>query len=82
MHDRILRSEIYSICGFSFQVFELITRQNGKDLNLIYSLPKKTLSKGNCIYFGKHFTVELQWLKHLWDHKNMFETGIVQANEC
>ena len=56
MHDRILRSEIYSILGFSFQVFELITRQNGKDLNLIYSLPKKTLSKGNCIQFGKHYS--------------------------
>ena len=27
-------------------------------------------------------TVELQWLKHLWDHENMFETGIVRAREC
>ena len=27
-------------------------------------------------------TVELQWLEHLWDHKNMFETGVVRANEC
>ena len=26
--------------------------------------------------------VELQWLEHLWNHKNMFETGIVRANEC
>ena len=22
------------------------------------------------------FTVELQWLKHLWNHENMFETGV------
>ena len=22
-------------------------------------------------------TVELQWLKHLWDHENWFETGVV-----
>ena len=22
-------------------------------------------------------TVELQWLEHLWNHKNMFETGVV-----
>ena len=26
-------------------------------------------------------TVELQWLKHLWYHENMFETGVVRANE-
>ena len=26
-------------------------------------------------------TVELQWLEHLCDHKNMFETGVVRANE-
>ena len=27
-------------------------------------------------------TVELQWLKHLRNHESMFETGVVQANEC
>ena len=34
--------------------------------------------------FQKHIgnIVELNWLKHLWNHKNMFETGVVQANEC
>ena len=26
-------------------------------------------------------TVKLQWLEHLWNHKNMFETGVVRANE-
>ena len=26
-------------------------------------------------------TVELQWLEYLWSHENMFETGVVQANE-
>ena len=26
-------------------------------------------------------TVELQWLEHLRDHENMFETGVVPANE-
>ena len=25
--------------------------------------------------------VELQWLEHLWNHENMFETGFVRANE-
>ena len=28
------------------------------------------------------YTVELQWLEHLWNHDNMFETGVVRANEC
>ena len=27
-------------------------------------------------------TVEFQWLEHLWSHENMFETGVVRANEC
>ena len=27
-------------------------------------------------------TTELQWLEHLWNHEKMFETGVVQANEC
>ena len=26
-------------------------------------------------------TVELQWLKHLWDYENVFETGVVRAIE-
>ena len=25
------------------------------------------------------YTVELQWLEHLWNHENMFETGVVRA---
>ena len=25
-------------------------------------------------------TVELQWLEHLWNRENMFETGVVRAN--
>ena len=27
-------------------------------------------------------TVQLQWLEHLWNHVNMFETGVVRADEC
>ena len=30
----------------------------------------------------KVYTVELQWLEHLWNHENMFETRVVRANEC
>ena len=28
------------------------------------------------------YTVKLQWLEHLWDHENMFVTGVVRANVC
>ena len=27
------------------------------------------------------YTVELQWLEHLWDYANLFETGVVRAIE-
>ena len=30
---------------------------------------------------NQQITVELQWLEHLWDHENLFETGVVRANE-
>ena len=26
-------------------------------------------------------TEELKWLEHFWNHENMFETGVVRANE-
>ena len=28
-----------------------------------------------------HYTVELKWPEHRWDYENMFETGVVRANE-
>ena len=27
-------------------------------------------------------TVELQWLELIWNHENIFETGVVRAKEC
>ena len=27
------------------------------------------------------YTVELQWLKHILNHENKFETGVVRASE-
>ena len=35
-----------------------------------------------CWFTVNLYTVELQWLQHLWNHENMFEIGVVQANEC
>ena len=37
--------------------------------------------KTNLVCEQNWYTVELQWLKHLWNKENMFETGVVQASE-
>ena len=29
-----------------------------------------------------HCTVELQWLEHIWNYENMFETRVVRADKC
>ena len=36
---------------------------------------KRLLLLGLCVI------VEIQWLKHLWDHGNLFETWVVRATE-
>ena len=36
-----------------------------------YSVPRKYCN-----------TVDFLWLEHIWNHENMFETGVVRANEC
>ena len=43
-----------------------------------------TLSKNITLFWscGSDCTVEPQWLEHLWNHENMFETGVVRAYEC
>ena len=41
-----------------------------------------SLHKGKKILLEKQIIVELQWHEHLRNHKNMFQTGVVQANEC
>ena len=36
----------------------------------------------DCETFLYLYKVELQRLEHLWNHINMFETGVVRVNEC
>ena len=31
-----------------------------------------------CVYGLEQYKVKLQWLEHLGDHKNMFETRVVE----
>ena len=30
-------------------------------------------------FFTCHYTVELQWLEHLWDRENLFEAWVIRA---
>ena len=43
------------------------------------TLEELSLHKDAGVFKGN--TVELQWFEHLWNHENMFETGVVRANE-
>ena len=36
-------------------------------------------TRHNCT--DRQNTVELQWLEHLWDYENLFETGVFRAIE-
>ena len=71
-----------------------ILRENEIILSCRNSMSEFTIFRDNSyrfflIYcFLSHFenetllnTVELQWLEDLWNHENMFETGVVRANE-
>ena len=44
---------------------------------------RKTLIwlRGCTFYYVVAYTVETQWLEHLWDHGNLFETWVVRATE-
>ena len=43
------------------------------------TLEELSLHKDAGVFKGN--TVELQWLGYLWNPENMFETGVVRANE-
>ena len=60
-----------------------------RSVTLLYGLSSVCLTCHECVgpvtreyVVCSEYTVKLQWLKHLSDHENMFETGVVQANEC
>ena len=53
-----------------------------QNLFLAYVMLDKTYSQQRlCSTKPIPGTVKLHWLKHLWDHENQFETGIVRASE-
>ena len=57
-------------------------------LSLVYMLMDRMAYCINKINFQTFIKIELpettvepQWLEQLWNHENMFETGILRANE-
>ena len=56
----------------------------GEGRGYLYLVCKKKIEHaGSYSHLMKlQHTDELQWLEHLWNHENMFETGGVRANEC
>ena len=49
-----------------------------KESTVVYAYIQIT---GNSFYILNICTVEPQWLEHLWDHGNLFETWVVRATE-
>ena len=70
-------SNIYTVLKLPFR--KLIITPICWNLNVsCYHCTNWTKAILEYIYFG---TIELKWLENLWNHENMFETGIVRANE-
>ena len=67
----------FKLNGFPRNLLGSIIRleKNIKSITLIRQTMK--------LLYGKNDenTVEPQWLKHLWDHRKLFETWVVRATE-
>ena len=74
--------DIFCLSGLSLKIWGCKTFVT-KDFKLECSTSKTNVKfEGRCC--GKRFiyTVELEWLEHFFNHENMFDTGVVRANEC
>ena len=65
---------------FDENAFDEVTfrRGNGNSTKTLDDVSFDGMSRTDCTVY----IVELQWLKRLWNHDNIFETGEVRANEC
>ena len=73
----------YENCTYPDQPAHVLSHQsvhifhfeiNRVQLFILYN-PVHILMFNNAHYFKIQCTVELQWLKHLWDDENLFKTG-------
>ena len=66
---------LYAMHGYDKMLSNLVSVPVRNALNTFLTLRNKES-------ISSKTTVELQWLKHLWNHENKFETGVVRADEC
>ena len=82
-HDDVastsIRRHFGSICLLGTLVFIIVCLHTNACECIYTSRPFRKTGRGSSGKDGH--TVELQWLEHLWYHENMFETGLVRANE-
>ena len=62
--------------GFFHKMLEMLTQVRAQIRGVLDDISEMIFFI--CPY---KYTVELQWLKHLRDHENQFETGVVRTND-
>ena len=72
-----IRLDEFSTSGFVTQTMLCTTGFPGKH----FLQSRRNQSFVSC-QRNLEITVELQWLEYLRDHGNMFDTGVVRADEC
>ena len=74
-------SDLYPILFLNLHIFLALTLLLW-NFHQIYLLIEFSVSAHFLFEWVFPLSLELQWLEHLRNHENMFETEIVQANEC
>ena len=59
-----------------------LNRENVRFTMVVHCFTLHKLRSCLLLFMAGDNTVELQWLEHLWDHENMFETRVDRASEC
>ena len=62
-------------------VFTSPLQLEGSETQVLFSCTGDCKWLKLCQFFWFSYS-RTQWLKHLWNHENLLETGVVQANEC
>ena len=76
---------VFELLGFDYKnnLYCLLLMPQGIDTPTGNATQGKYGKKLECSTTESKYgnTVELQWLEHLWDHGNLFETWVVRATE-
>ena len=86
-HFTFFFADLDSFCPWSFINFSILWDINVIVLLLTWTWNRVKIGMKNIFAISQllavdqSFTVELRWLKPLWDHGNLFETAVVRAKE-